>query len=69
MSEEKKVIKKSKSEKPNKTESIEDLEKRVENLSPKSSAIHIKNVNDEILSWAGSSNYKFVDEHTLKVKM
>ena len=67
--EERKVTKKQKPEETKNTESVQDLEKRVENLSPKSNAIHIKNVNDEILSWAESSNYKFVDDHTLKVRI
>ena len=60
---------KQKSEKTKESESIENLEERVENLSPKSNAIHISNPTPEILSWAESSNYQFMDEHTLKVKM
>jgi hypothetical protein len=52
-----------------KTESVEDLEKRIENLSPKSKAIHVANVTDEILTWVKSSNYKFAgDGHTLLIK-
>ena len=65
--EQKKTVTK-KPKKANKEESIEDLEKRIENISTDAKGIHISNPTDEILSWAESSNYKFVDGNTLLVK-
>jgi len=62
-----KVAKKPK--KASKEESVEDLEKRIENLSPKSNALHVSEITDEILSWVESTDYKFVDDgHTLLVR-
>ena len=61
-----KVAKKPK--KASKEETVEDLEKRIENMSPKSNAINVSNVTDEILSWAESSNYK-LDGNTLLVRI
>jgi len=60
--------KKPKTKKKPKTESVEDLEKRIENMSADAKGIYISNPTDEILSWAESSNYKFVDENTLLVR-
>ena len=62
------VTKKPKKAKSSKVESVEDLEKRIENMSADTKGIHISNPTDEILSWAESSNYKFVDGNTLLVK-
>lgn len=64
--EQKKTV--TKKPKSSKEESVEDLEKRIENLSPKSNALHVSEITDEILSWAESSNYKLVDGNTLLVR-
>jgi len=64
-----KPVKKSPIKKPTKTESVEDLEKRIEKLSPKSNALHVSEITDDILSWVESTDYKFVDDgHTLLVR-
>jgi len=58
-----------KPKKASKEESVEDLEKRIENLSPKSNALHVSEITDEILSWVESTEYKLVDDgHTLLVR-
>ena len=55
--------------KSSKEESVEDLEKRIENMSEKSNALHVSEITDDILSWVESTDYKFVDDgHTLLVR-
>ena len=62
-----KVAKKPKKTKPGET--VEDLEKRIENMSSKSNAIRVSEITDEILSWVESTDYKLVDDgHTLLVR-
>lgn len=63
------ATKKPKKAKPGKVETVEDLETRIENLSPKSNALHVSEITDEILNWVESTDYKFVDDgHTLLVR-
>ncbi len=49
-----------------KTESVEDLEKRIENMSADAKGIHISKPTDDILSWVESS--KIVGGNTLFVR-
>ena len=58
-----------KPKKASKEESVEDLEKRIENLSPKSNALHVSEITDEILSWVESTDYKLIDDgHVLLIR-
>lgn len=61
-----KVAKKPKKTKP---ETVEDLEHRIENLSPKSNALHVSEITDEILSWVESTDYELIDDgHVLLIR-
>lgn len=50
-----------------KIETVEDIVKRVDNLSPSSRGLHIENVTKEIKTWAQEEGYYWDNEHTLYI--
>ena len=50
-----------------KVESIKDLQKRITNMSPKSTGIHIKNVTPEIKAWAEDQGYGWENDNVLYI--
>ena len=62
-----KPTKKAGKKKSLKGETTEDLQKRIDNMSPTSTGLNIKTVTPQIKKWAEQEGYGWEDEHTLYI--